>query len=278
MLASGLYIGTVAHQRFLPKRHGFRYRVFMMYLDLDELPGLFKGFKFWSYLTANIASFKREDYYGDPTKSLKNEIATLVEEATGQPLHGPIRLLTNMRYFGHCFNPVSFYYCYESDGETLQAIVSHITNTPWGEDFAYVHDCRAEQRMGVTKLGEVSIFRFDKQFHVSPFIPLDVQYEWTFKSEVSKRIIHMKNYRNGLQIFNATLILTRQEITQQTLNKVLMTYPLMTVKVITAIYWNALLLWFKRVPFYSHPSQKSYEHTTATERDADCKSKNKKSQ
>jgi uncharacterized protein len=139
--SSALYKGWVAHQRFLPKPHGFRYQVFMLWLNLDELPTVFAGCRWWSYLTPNVAWFKRSDYFGDPQRSLKEEIAQLVNKATGHaPRGGYTIMLTNLRYFGHCFNPVTFYYCFEPDGQTLQAIVSHITNTPWGEDYAYVHD------------------------------------------------------------------------------------------------------------------------------------------
>ena len=252
---SAIYQGFVTHHRFQPKPHGLRYKVFMMYLDLDELPNLFSGFKNWSYAAKNWSWFKRSDYYGDSEIPLKQAISSLIEQTTGSAPRGAIRLLTNMRYFGHCFNPVSFYYCYEADGTTLQAIVSHITNTPWGEDYAYVHDFKTDKTVKNTKNGEISVFKFDKQFHVSPFMPMDIQYDWAFKHEANQLLIHMKNFKGGEQVFNATLALQRQEITQSNLNWILITYPFMTIKVVAAIYWNAFLLWIKRVPFYSNPIQ-----------------------
>jgi len=247
---SAIYTGLVTHQRFSPKAHSFRYRMFMMYLDLDELPHLFDGFKHWSYLHKNWAWFKRADYYGNPELPLKQEISALVTRATGAAPHGAIRMLTNLRYFGHCFNPVTFYYCFAADGVTLQAIVSHITNTPWGDDHAYVHDFKATKT--ITSTG-MSAFKLDKTFHVSPFMPMDIEYDWAFKLPQAQILVHMKNLQHGEQVFNATLSLKRQEISEQALNWILVTYPLMTIKFVAAIYWNALLLWCKRTPFYPRP-------------------------
>ena len=253
---SAIYQGFVSHQRFLPKQHSFRYKSFMMYLDLDELPSLFANTQFWSLEKSNLASFKRSDYYGDPHKPLKGEIQALVHSATGQYTRGAICMLTNMRYFGFCFNPVTFYYCFEANNKTLQAIVTHITNTPWGEDFAYVHDYSgANKVIKETKNGNITAFKLDKKFHVSPFMPMNITYDWAFKLEAKQLLVHMKNYKENEQLFNATLALERHEISAGALNRALLQYPFMTLKVVLGIYYNALILWLKRVPLYSHPSK-----------------------
>lgn len=228
----------------------------MMYLDLDELPALFDDCTTWSYNKPNLAYFKRADYFGDENKALKDEILAKVAQEIKKKPAGKVCLLTNLRYFGYCFNPVSFYYCYAADNRTLEAIVTHITNTPWGKDYAYVHDCANENSS--LNLG----FNFKKSFHVSPFMPMDIDYIWQFSRPGEHLSVYMQNRQTnnngekmpGEKIFDATLTLQRLELTPKTLNRMLFRYPLMTVKVIAAIYWQALQLWLKRIPFHSYPT------------------------
>lgn len=244
---SAIYTGWVSHQRLQPRLHGFKYRLFMLYLDLEELPLLFESNQLWSYLKPNLAYFRREDYLGPTDKPLDLCVRDLVEQHTGQRPLGRIGLLTHGRYWGICFNPVSFYYCHDQAGE-LQAIVSHITNTPWKAQFAYVHDVKQDRSL---------LFELQKSFHVSPFMPMDIQYQWQFSPPDATLSVHMQSWQQAQAMFYATLKLQRQPWQASTLNRLLFSYPWMTLKVIVAIYWQALRLWLKRTPFYSHPDQHS---------------------
>lgn len=244
-LHSAIYTGWVSHQRLQPTLHGFKYPLFMLYLDLDELPNLFKNNKLWSYLKPNCAFFRREDYLGPAHHPLDTCVRDLVEAQTGQRPLGRIGLLTHCRYWGVCFNPVSFYYCHDRAGQ-LQAIVSHITNTPWKEQFAYVHDVQKNPSL---------LFELDKTFHVSPFMPMDIRYAWQFSKPDEALSVHMQNWQEQQAMFYATLKLQRHPWQARTLNQLLFKFPWMTMKVILAIYWQALRLWLKKTPFYSHPDQ-----------------------
>lgn len=245
-MQSRIYKGRVEHRRSAPTENHFRYRLFMMYLDLAELPRLFDGIPFWSARRRAPAWFKRSDYFGSPEVPLDQAVRDLVEARTGKRPAGPIRLLTHLRYFGYCMNPVSFYYCFDASGEQLETIVAEITNTPWKERHQYV--------LSVLEPGaRIQRFGFDKDFHVSPFLPMDMQYRWSFNQPHNRVFVHMQNHRNGEQMFDATLLLKQQPISTLGLLGVLVAFPLMTLKVIAAIHWQALRLWAKRTPIFDHP-------------------------
>ncbi len=252
MKASGLYVGHVRHRRSRPHPHGFRYRIAQFYIDLDELPQLFAKRWLWSIDRPNIAQFRRADFLGDKLTDLKTAVRDCVEAATGQRPAGPIRLLTNLRYFGYAMNPVSFYYCFAADGKSLEAIVAEITNTPWNERHRYVlPTTRAERRGGSQR---VLAWSFDKDFHVSPFLPMELRYDWRFEEPGPGLRVHMDVADSEGGLFDATLTLERREITGGALARFLVTYPAQTLAIAFRIYWNALVLACKRTRFHSHPA------------------------
>ena len=250
-MESCIYEGRVRHTRTEPALHRFSYRMFMMYLDLDELPALFRKRWLWSATRPALARFRRKDHLGAPDEPLAESIRKLVERETGRRPQGPIRLLTNLSYFGYCFNPVSFYYCFGADGNTVQTIVAEVNNTPWGERDTYVlADSADVGRRGVKR------FRPKKKMHVSPFMPMEVQYDWCFTDPSDRVTVYMANSSNGKRLFDASIHLERTEITGPALASVLARFPLMTVKIIAGIYWQALRLWVKRCPVYPHPDKR----------------------
>lgn len=249
-MKSCIYKGYVGHTRHQPVVNRFRYSLFMMYLDLDELEHLFKERIFWSVGRPNIAWFRRRDYLGDPEVPLDTAIRALLKEQLGTNHEGSIRMLTHLRYFGHNFNPVTFYYCFGQAGSSVETIVANITNTPWGERHSYVLD--EKQNIGTEKEKH---FRFSKSFHVSPFFDMDMTYDWVFSDPGDKLRVQMTNFRGKTQLFNANLNLKKLELNGRNLARMLLTYPPMTIKVVAGIYWQALRLRMKGATFYTHPAK-----------------------
>ena len=249
---SALYTGWVSHRRRTPRRHAFRYPLFMVWLDLAELESVFYGRWLWGMERRAVASFYRADHMGDANVPLDRCVRDLVAGQTGRRPAGPIRLLTHLRYFGYCFNPVSFYYCYDAADREIVAVVAEVTNTPWGERHCYVLD-----GADAKSAANVQHWRGDKRMHVSPFMPMDLEYDWRLSAPAARLMVHMRCLRGGQALFDATLSLGRRPLRGVTMAATLWRYPWMTARVVTAIHWQALRLWLKRVPYHAHPVARS---------------------
>ena len=251
-MKSAFYEGTVRHRRMEPRHHAFSFRMFLVYLDLDELPSILDRLPLWSARRPALAQFRRDDYFGDPNVPLADAVRNLVEAETGHRPVGPIRMLSHLRYFGHCFNPVSFYYCFDPDDTFVETIVAEIENTPWGERHAYVLTDRAHH-------GRKHRFLLDKSFHVSPFQDMDLEYDWRFLEPEDRVAVHMVSRSGGKRTFDATFSAKRHGMTKANAVRFLLRYPFLTVGVLAAIYWQALRLRIKGFRFYPHPARRTRE-------------------
>lgn len=283
LLASCLYEGMVRHQRFEPVEFGFRYPIQLLYLDLDELDRVFAGSRLWSVEGRTPASFRRSDHLGNPDEPLDESVRRLVEARLGRRPRGPVRLLTALRHLGLVFNPISVYYLFEPDGETLDAVVGEVTNTPWGERHCYVLDLSdraeggpaasehptdrghdAEPRAGRARRAT------PKAFHVSPFMEMAMGYDWriqtpgrsltlSIRSELSSRSPSSRRAA-GAPYFQADLALTRRAIEPATLRRAFWRAPFLSGRVLLGIYWQALRLARRRVPIVRHPPARWPQH------------------
>ena len=244
---SALYHGQVRHSRYTPKQHAFHYRLFQFYLDLDELPEALDRLWFCSSRRPAAIRFRRGDHLGPKELSLKAAVKQKVRQLGGPKLDGRICLLTNLRYFGYGFNPVSFYFCFDRD-ERPTAVLAEVNNTPWGEQHCYLVPLSAGQP------GLRSVQK--KAFHVSPFMDLDMYYRWTVGEPGERLTVRIENLRDGERLFDATLALKREPLTGKNLARMMAGFPFMTLKVIGAIYLEALRLWLKKIPVHPHTKSK----------------------
>ena len=246
-LRSGIFEGTVVHHRFEPVDHRFSYRITMTMLDLAEVSEVCGRHPLWSNERVNAVTFRRRDYLGDPSVPLDQAVRDLVDERTCRRPTGAIALLTQVRTWGWLFNPISVYYCFAPDGETVETAVVEVTNTPWHERTTYV-------------LPGAGIHLVAKQLHVSPFLPMDLSHRFVIGAPGSRLVLGVDDLRAGERVFSASMVLHRRPADRRSLARVLWRYPMMTVRVSWGIYRQALALRRRGVPVHRHPTGAGVAH------------------
>ena len=257
-MASEWLEGTIRHRRKRPAQHEFTYNIGMLALDVDEWSTVTGTSPLFSLERFNWLALHRKDYLDPEQATLRDAVSQRVQAATGWRPDGPIQLITHPRYFGHIFNPVSFYLCYEhgqnpGNGDVPKVILAQITNTPWKERHVYCLEC--QQPGPHSDQWQTERFAFSKRFHVSPFNGMAQHYQWLFSFRGSELRIHMNVEQDQQKHFDATLVVQRTALNRITLHKNLRRFPLETLKGVAGIYWNALKLKLKGAPFYTHPDK-----------------------
>jgi hypothetical protein len=240
---SCIYEGTIRHRRVEPRKV-WTHRLALAYIDLDELPSLLAG-----RLVApgpSLLRLRRRDYLGDPSVALDAAVRDRVAELGREAPPGPIRLLTQLRSCGLCFNPVSFYYCLDGPGQRVEAVLAEVTNTPWGERYSYLLQADAD---GSTVLRG----SFAKELHVSPFMGMDHRYDARASEPGRTLSVHIESARNGATAFDATLAMQRHELTRTSAARMVARGPLATARVLALIYGHAVGLKLAGARVHPHP-------------------------
>jgi len=252
---SCIYEGTVVHWRRGDVEHEFSRRIYMLYLDLAEIPAILNRGRLYSASRWALARFDRRDHWGDPEVPLDETIRRLVEKETGARPEGRIAILTQLRHLGMCFNPLSLYFCRRPDETATETLVAEVRNTPWLEMHPYVIPIPPDEGQVANGSRRDLVHRLEtpKTFHVSPFLEMDYVYHWKVSEPGEKLLVQIENWRDGERVFGASLRAERRPFDPKTFRRMQLRYPLVPAQVIGSIYYEAYRLWRKGARFQSHP-------------------------
>lgn len=249
---SRIALGWVRHRRHTPRRHAFAYRVGMPLLDLDEAPALLAGHPLWGWQRRAWLSVRREDFLPGDETDLAEAARRRHAERTGCYLPGRVELLAQPRWLGYCFNPIALFFLHDAQGR-LAGMLAEVRSTPWGERICYAMPVPA----GATRWRH----RNAKAMHVSPFMPMDMEYHWRCRRDSQRLTVHIENHRDGIRVFDATLHLELRPASRWQMTALPLRHPWMTGKTQLAIHFEALRLYLKRVPYVPHPDSISRPQT-----------------
>ena len=237
-MKTGIMTGTVFHKRYSPVEHEFRYRHGMLLVDIDELDAVCAQSRAVSLERFNWIAFLRQDYLPSH-RILRDEVRHQIKEKTGDAFDGQIYLLAMWRMPGVLMNPIAIFYCQDKEGE-LSHLVVEVHNTPWGERHVYVLTPPFEDPV-------------PKAFHVSPFLPMALTYRFEAPEPSDVAALTIRVSSNEAQVFTSGFHFVRGDFGASEFRRFIVNFPWATLSVMRRIYWQAFLLWIKRVPFFRHP-------------------------
>ena len=239
-MENALYRGELLHHRTLPVNHTFKYDHASVFADIEDVQHIADRSPLVSIEKPNLLSFYRQDFLPSE-RSLYDEVCRRIAEKTGKAFTGKVYLLANWRTCGVTMNPLSLFYCFE--GDSLQYLVGEVHNTPWDQRYVYV-----------LTLANAPLTS-EKNFHVSPFMPMDLRYTWRLDTPGQKLKVSIDADQLGEKLFSVTMRLNSQPITKSSLNRMIGRFPMMALRTLMLIYYQAFRLWLKRVPIFTHPEK-----------------------
>ncbi|MFC3122081.1 DUF1365 domain-containing protein [Agaribacter flavus] len=244
---SSLYKGWVFHQRLQPKLHKFSYRIYLWWIKLEELDALAKELKHFdtnikkrSWLRFSLSDYMNTDknqHNASTPEELEAHVISRMSALANDSLRGRVFFLGQTRTFGKYFSPVNFWFL-QNEKQEFTHMLAEVSNTPWNERHHYLVDLNKQCDT-------------QKAFHVSPFNPMDMTYKWHVQTPGKNMRLHLSCHQQSKQ-FEAAIDMTRETLSNDNLRKTLFSIPSMTIKTIFGIYWQALKLFVKRVPIYTH--------------------------